>query len=95
MDNKSILVRPIITEKASVLTDRNNQVVFEVVRKANKHQIRDAVESAYGVEVKKLATMIVPGKLKRRGMSIGKRSNWKKAIVTLKDGHSIDFFATE
>ncbi len=95
MDNKSILVRPIITEKASVLTDRNNQVVFEVVRKANKHQIRDAIESAYGVEVKKLATMIVPGKLKRRGMSIGKRSNWKKAIVTLKDGHSIDFFATE
>ena len=95
MDIKSILVRPIITEKASVLTDRNNQVVFEVVRKANKHQIRDAVESAYGVEVKKLATMIVPGKLKRRGMSIGKRSNWKKAIVTLKDGHSIDFFATE
>ena len=95
MDIKSILVRPIITEKASVLTDRNNQVVFEVVRKANKHQIRDAIESAYGVEVKKLATMIVPGKLKRRGMSIGKRSNWKKAIVTLKDGDSIDFFATE
>jgi large subunit ribosomal protein L23 len=95
MDMKSILVRPIITEKASVLTERNNQVVFEVVRKANKHQIRDAVESAYGVEVKKLATMIVPGKLKRRGMSIGKRSNWKKAIVTLKDGDSIDFFATE
>jgi len=95
MDMKSILVRPIITEKASVLTERNNQVVFEVVRKANKHQIRDAVESAYGVEVKKLATMIIPGKLKRRGMSIGKRSNWKKAIVTLKDGDSIDFFATE
>ena len=95
MDIKSILVRPIITEKASVLTDRNNQVVFEVVRKANKYQIRDAIESAYGVEVKKLATMIVPGKLKRRGMSIGKRSNWKKAIVTLKEGHSIDFFATE
>ena len=95
MDIKSILVRPIITEKASVLTDRNNQVVFEVVRKANKHQIRDAIESAYGVEVKNLATMIVPGKLKRRGMSIGKRSNWKKAIVTLKDGDSIDFFATE
>ena len=95
MDIKSILVRPIITEKASVLTDRNNQVVFEVVRKANKHQIRDAIESAYGVEVKKLDTMIVPGKLKRRGMSIGKRSNWKKAIVTLKDGDSIDFFATE
>lgn len=95
MDIKSVLVRPIITEKASVLTDRNNQVVFEVVRKANKYQIRDAVESLYGVEVKKLATMIVPGKLKRRGMSVGKRSNWKKAVVTLKEGNSIDFFATE
>ena len=95
MDIKSVLVRPIITEKASALTESNNQVVFEVVRKANKHQIRDAVESSYGVEVKKLATMIVPGKQKRRGMSVGKRSNWKKAVVTLKEGHSIDFFATE
>jgi len=95
MDIKSVLVRPIITEKASALTESNNQVVFEVVKKANKHQIRDAVESSYGVEVKKLATMIVPGKQKRRGMSVGKRSNWKKAVVTLKEGHSIDFFATE
>jgi large subunit ribosomal protein L23 len=95
MESNQILVRPIITEKASILTERNNQVVFEVASKANKHQIRGAVESIYGVEVKKLATMIIPGKLKRRGTSIGKRSNWKKAIVTLKDGQHIDFFATE
>ena len=95
MESSQVLVRPIITEKATILTERNNQVVFEVTTKANKHQIRDAVESMYGVEVKKLATMIIPGKLKRRGTSIGKRSNWKKAVVTLKDGQHIDFFATE
>ena len=92
---QNVLIRPIITEKASVLTERNNQVVFEVDRKANKYQIRDAVESTYSVKVDKLATMIIPGKLKRRGKSIGKRSNWKKAIVTLKSGDQIDFFATE
>ena len=95
MDMSHVLVRPIITEKATILTERNNQVVFEVAPKANKHQIRDAVEAIYGVEVKKLATMIIPGKLKRRGTSIGKRSNWKKAVVTLKEGQNIDFFAAE
>jgi large subunit ribosomal protein L23 len=89
------LVRPIITERATALQERHNQVAFEVARKANKHQIRDAVETIYGVKVDKVRTMVIPGKLKRRGTDVGKRPNWKKAIINLKAGDVIDFFATE
>ena len=95
MEAHQILIRPIITERATVLTERFNQFVFQVERKANKHQIRSAVESVYGVKVKKVATMIVPGKTKRRGATTGKRPHWKKAIITLQQGENIDFFATE
>ncbi len=92
---QEVLKRPIITERATTLTERFNQVAFEVHRSANKHQIRDAVETVYGVKVDNVRTMVVPGKLKRRGTSVGKRPNWKKAIVTLAEGDVIDFFATE
>lgn len=89
------LRRPIITERAATLQDRFNQVLFEVAVKANKFQIRDAVEQLYGVKVMSVRTMTNPGKLKRRGQSVGRRPKWKKAIVTLKQGDMIDFFATE
>jgi large subunit ribosomal protein L23 len=90
-----ILLRPIITEKATGLSERFNKVSFEVNADANKYHIRDAIVAAYGVTVLKIRTLTNPGKLKRRGTSVGKRPNWKKAIVTLKEGDSIDFFATE
>lgn len=67
-------------------------VVFEVARDANKSEIKNAVQAAFNVEVKDVRTLLVRGKIKRRGANIGKRSNWKKAIVTLADGQSIDFF---
>lgn len=95
MTPQEILRRPIITERATALTERHNQVMFEVAKQANKNQIRDAVETVYGVKVDAVRTMVVPGKLKRRGASIGKRPNWKKAVVTLAEGSVIDFFATE
>lgn len=96
MNLQEILKRPIITERASTAAERINQVTFEVALRANKYQIRDAVEYVYPkVKVTKVRTMVVPGKLKRRGTSIGKRSNWKKAIVSLREGDVIDFFATE
>lgn len=95
MDNYQTLVRPIITERATRLSERFNKVVFEVAKIANKNQIRDAVESIYGVRVVNIRTMIVPGKTKRRGLKSGRTPNWKKAIVTLKEGDVIDFFATE
>ena len=95
MKAQDILIRPIITERATTLKERENKVAFEVAKEASKHQIRDAVEKVYGVGVTDVRTMIVHGKLKRRGRSIGKRPNWKKALVTLKQGDNIDFFATE
>lgn len=92
---EQVLVRPIITERATTLSERFNQFAFEVKKNANKFQIRRAVEALYGVTVESVRTMVVPGKLKRRGVSVGKRPNWKKAVVTLKKGDNIDFFATE
>jgi large subunit ribosomal protein L23 len=90
-----ILKRPIVTERATLLTERLNQVMFEVEKKATKHEIRAAVEALYGVKVTDVRTLIMPGKTKRRGQSVGKRPAWKKAVVTLKKGDVIDFFATE
>ena len=90
-----ILKRPIVTERATLLTERLNQVMFEVEKTATKHEIRDAIEGFYGVKVTGVRTMIVPGKEKRRGQSMGKRPAWKKAVITLKKGDVIDFFATE
>lgn len=95
MRTQEVLIRPIITERATTLKERFNKVVFEVAKEANKHQVKDAVEALYGVSVTDVRTMIVHGKKKRRGLSIGKRPNWKKATVTLKQGDNIDFFATE
>jgi len=88
-----VLRRPVITEKQTILTDDFNQYVFEVNGNANKLQIREAVELIFGVEVKKVRTMIMPAKLGRRGRDWYVRAKqWKKAIVTLQDGDSIDLF---
>ena len=95
METHEILLRPVMTERATVLQERFNQVAFQVALKANKDQIRSAVEGLYDVTVTKITTMIVHGKTKRRGTKIGKRSNWKKALITLKQGDVIDFFAVE
>lgn len=88
----NIIRRPVITEKATTLKDKENKYVFEVDRKANKFQIRNAVEYLFNVKVIDVQTNIVHGKLKRIGRSIGRKPNWKRAIVTLKEGYSIDFF---
>jgi len=88
-----ILRRPIVlTEKANRLRDRN-QIVFEVARDANKIQIKEAVQSMFKVKVKAVNTSIVRGRDRRMGRGYSKTQNWKKAVVTLKDGDTIDFFA--
>lgn len=89
-----ILRKPRITEKGSLLAEKAPVVVFEVARDANKNEIRFAVQSSFGVEVKAIRTVIVRGKIKRRGKNIGKRANWKKAFVTLAEGQTIDFFGS-
>ncbi|MEQ8273865.1 MAG: 50S ribosomal protein L23 [Deltaproteobacteria bacterium] len=91
-DPHSILKKPRITEKGSMMSETTSIVMFEVPVDANKTEIKHAVSSVFGVEVQDVRTMIVRGKIKRRGRHIGKRSNWKKAIVTLAEGQDIDFF---
>lgn len=92
---ESILRRPILlTEKVARLQGQN-QVVFEVARTANKLQIKHAVETLFsGVKVSSVNTLVQRGKFRRMGRGYAKLQNWKKAIVTLKEGN-IDFFNTE
>jgi len=87
-----VIRRPIRTEKTTDLEELNEQVVFEVDRRANKVEIRDAVEQLFGVRVIKVNTLTVKGKPKRVGRVFGRRSDVKKAIVTLAEGDQIEFF---
>jgi large subunit ribosomal protein L23 len=90
---EQIIKRPLIlTEKGNLLREQQNQYLFEVERTANKVQIRNAVESLFNVKVEKVHTMIVRGRMRRMGRGTSKTRNWKKAIVSLKAGDSIDFF---
>ena len=92
-----ILVKPIITEKMTAQADKMNRYGFMVERTATKIQIRQAVESLYGVKVSAVNTMRYGGKLKSRytktGYVQGKTTAYKKAIITLKDGEVIDFYS--
>jgi large subunit ribosomal protein L23 len=91
-DLRQVLKRPLITEKGTLAKELNNQLVFEVDPKANKVEIRQAVEKIFGVKVDKVHTASFQGKKKRMGRFMGRRSHWKKAYVTLAPGHSVEFF---
>ncbi len=91
-DLYNIIKRPLITEKASDKKSTENQVVFEVNPKANRAEIKKAVEKIFEVSVKKVNTMNYPGKEKRMGRNLGRRPAWKKAYVTLKENETIEFF---
>ncbi|MBK8963713.1 MAG: 50S ribosomal protein L23 [Candidatus Competibacteraceae bacterium] len=90
-----ILLAPHVSEKANRLAERHNQVVFKVLRDATKPEIKDAVESLFNVKVKGVTVLNVKGKRKRFGASYGRRSDWKKAYVSLEAGHEIDFLVAE
>jgi large subunit ribosomal protein L23 len=93
MTPEQVIKRPIIlTEKSRLLQEGGNQVVFEVDRRANKIEIRNAVQSLFKVTVTDINTLVVRGKMRRMGRGVAKTQNWKKAIVTLKAGDSIKFF---
>jgi len=87
-----VIKRPLITEKTSIQKETSNQLTFEVDPKANRVEIKRAVENIFNVNVAGVRTMQVKGKVKRRGRILGKRRDWKKAIVTLMPGERIDFF---
>lgn len=86
-----IILRPLITEKAQILTGQN-KYVFEVDKRANKLQIKDAVELAFNVHVEQVNTTMMKGKAKRYGRRESKMPDWKKAIVTLAPGQKIELF---
>ena len=93
MKNLSQVVqKPLITERCADLRERDNKVIFQVHPHANKHEIKQAVEHYFGVKVVDVRTMNVLGKVKRLGRFSGKRADWKKAIVTLAEGDTIDLF---
>ena len=85
----STIIAPSVTEKNTILREEN-KYVFEVDRKSNKAQIKKAVEGLFNVKVETINTMIVKGKKKRMGRFSGYRPNWKKAIVKLAEGQTID-----
>jgi large subunit ribosomal protein L23 len=94
MNAYDIIKRPIITEKTAASGDPS-RVVFEVALGANKYQIRQAIEKLFSVDVREVNTAIMKGKPKRFGRTIGRRANWKKAIVVLGEGQQIDFYPSE
>ncbi|MEZ3591486.1 MAG: 50S ribosomal protein L23 [Muribaculaceae bacterium] len=92
-----ITIKPIVTEKATKLSEKLNRYTFRVTPSANKYQIKDLVEQLYGVKVVNVNTMIVRGKNKSRytksGLLRGKTSAYKKALVTVAEGQTIDFYS--
>jgi large subunit ribosomal protein L23 len=87
-----IIRRPLITEKTTTQKELYNKVSFEVDRRANRVEIKKAVAKVFDVQVNNVRTIQVKGKVKQRGRVIGKRKDWKKAIVTLMPGERIEFF---
>jgi large subunit ribosomal protein L23 len=92
MNLTDVIKRPLITEKSNILRGISNSVLFAVDSRANKKEIREAVEKHFKVKVVDVRTMNVAGKTKRRGRTVGLRPGWKKAVVTLKEGDKIEFF---
>jgi large subunit ribosomal protein L23 len=93
MQPEEIIRRPImLTEKSTRLREKQNQVIFEVRRDANKIQIKGAIEALFKVGVVEVNTLVMRGKERRMGRGYAKLRNWKKAIVTLKQGDMIQFF---
>jgi large subunit ribosomal protein L23 len=96
MEMRNILVRSLVIEKStSEVNEENNTYVFEVGLKANKAEIKNAIEQYFSVSVEDVRTLIVRGKEKRFGRFMGKRSNWKKAYIRLAAGDSIDLYGEE
>ncbi len=86
-----IIKKPLITEKGSKLKESQNKIVLQVSPDANKIEIKNAVEAVFKVKVDEVRTMVFKGKRKRLGVRQGVRSDWKKAVVTLKEGQTVEY----
>jgi len=92
MDLYRIIKRPLVTEKGTKQKEQSNQLAFEVDRRANKILVRNAVENIFKVKVVSVRMMNVKGKERRVGRNVGRKADWKKAIVRLAPGENIEFF---
>ena len=92
MDPHQVILRPVISEKSYNLIESEGQYTFEVDRRANKNQIKRAVEGAFEVRVQKVNTVNVRSKPKRQGLTRGRTATWKKAVVKLVEGDRIELF---
>lgn len=90
-----VILGPHVSEKSTMTADKNHQFVFEVRRDASKPEIRQAVEKMFNVEVASVTVVNVLGKRKQSGRIAGRRQDWKKAYVSLKPGHDIDFVGAQ
>jgi len=88
----NVLIRPLLTEKTANQQVDSNQYAFEVGLQATKIEIQQAVQQLFGVKVSSVRTLVVRGKVKRFGRHFGKRSNWKKALVTLNEGETLNVY---
>lgn len=86
-----VLLSPHVSEKSSIVADQNNQIVLKVANDASKPEIKQAVELLFDVKVDRVQVSNVKGKTKRFGAKMGRRSDWKKAYITLQEGQEIDF----
>lgn len=89
MDIRRIIKKPLITERATILREKENKYLFKVDKTATKGQIKQAIENLFKVKVEKVHTSIVPGKLRRLGAHAGYKPDWKKATVKVKQGQEI------
>ena len=92
MNAHQVIQRPLVTEKSNLGREEENLATFAVNTRANKHEIQSAVEELFDVKVLAVRTMRQPRKTKRVGRHMGRRAEWKKAIVKLAEGQSIEFF---
>ncbi len=92
MNPHDLIVRPLLTEKSTSLRENHNKVCFVVRREANRTSVKQAVEEALNVKVEKVNIINMIGKTKRLNRFVGKRPDWKKAVVTLKKGEKLDLF---
>jgi large subunit ribosomal protein L23 len=92
MDSKKVLRRPLLTEKATIAREMRNEYAFEVDRNANKIEIKRAIEDQFNVKVTGVRTIRIQGKMKRMGAHQGRRPAWKKAVVSIAEGNTIDVY---
>jgi large subunit ribosomal protein L23 len=89
---QDVVIRPLITEKTLRLAERHNSYTFQVLRTANKIQVRDAIERLFDVKVEAVRTQNQVGKFRRVGRSLGATPNWKRAVIKVKEGDTIEFY---